>query len=164
MGIRSAGIGSQTNWYTVHEKYTPDIPWIVQYCNGDPKGVNQVEKGRGILEINRRLYDDKHSYLEKLDIHMDETLTSPGNSGSVGGRPSVDPRLLDAKSGNRGVHYFDPTRGESALSFSQIPPIDRSTNLLLDNADRGIQNGGVAQLFLGQIDLELSGVALKRFE
>ena len=60
VGIRSAGIGSQTNWYTVHEKYTPDIPWIVQYCNGDPKGVNQVEKGRGILEINRRLYDDKH--------------------------------------------------------------------------------------------------------
>lgn len=150
---------------TVRDVIEPELPWKVQYFNGEAFGQDQVSKGRSILEINSRQYRDKDLYLEKLDIHMDETLTSPGNAGTVGGRSgSVDPRLLAAKSGNRGVYYFDPSRGESALSFSQIPSIDRSTTLLLEQADQGIQNGGVSQFFLGNIKTEFSGVALKRLE
>lgn len=149
---------------TVRDEIVDRIPWHVQYFNGEANAVNSIEKGRSILEINSRLYDEKHKYLEKLDIHLNEVLTSPGNAGSVGARPVVDKRLLSANEGERGVHYFDPSRGESALSFSQIPPIDSSTQLLLSSTDQGIQNGGVAQFFLGQIKQEFSGVALKRLE
>lgn len=146
------------------QRTVDENPWEVQYFAGEAfSDASTKYKGNGLLDVNSRVYDDYDSFLEKLILHMDEVLTSPANASTRGGRP-IDPDYVDPSKGTRPIYTSDAAMGESNISFSQIPGLDQSTGLILESLNQFVQQGGVNRLFLGNLDFQLSGFAISRFQ
>jgi hypothetical protein len=138
------------------------IPVRIRHYNGEPfPGDDGVYQSQSILEANYSMYLDHSDLLRRIEAHGKRVVNPVYDEFTLGGQPKADPNFMNPSKGAN-IQPYDSARGETGRRVVQIQPLDVSLQIQNNELVGFVQRGGVPYALFGNVEIELSGFAIKQ--